>query len=222
MQHLEKLIIPNCKKIPNSKLCDVLRQNPSLLHVDISNKTSPKIDSDVLSSLAHSCRHLRVLKLSDYRIEDPTHLLVLCGRDLAGSGADSSESQQSHTRIGNETSTRERGEQVVPQLFDQPARLFGPSTHGQPSSGSVVCLPGEDDSPPKSKHHPLNCNTGRQAGLLGYPPPHCLTHYNQFEAPGAPDRPAASSVAPLAGDLNQQSRSLEAMTGSWSLRELVI
>lgn len=221
VQHLEKLIIPNCKKIPNEKLCEVLRRNPSLLHVDISNKTDPKIDSDVLTSLAHSCRHLQVLKLSDYRIEDPTHLLVLCGRSLARSGADSPESQQSHAAsvLGNETSAREQGEQVVPQLFESP------SPPGQPSSSSTVPAADRED-PPRSKLRPLNCNS-LQAGLSGGTQPHhCLTHRNQFGAPGASNRPAIANTAAeaeaAAGDQSRWSSSLEAMTGRLSLTELVI
>ena len=86
-QRLEQLIVPNCKKIPNKALCDVLRQNPSLLELDISNKVSPKVDATVVQSLAHSCRFLRVLKLSDFRIEDPKCLLVLCGRVIRPASA---------------------------------------------------------------------------------------------------------------------------------------
>lgn len=33
-----------------------------------------------MTTIVHSCRCLRVLKLSDYRLEDPKTLLVLCGR----------------------------------------------------------------------------------------------------------------------------------------------
>ena len=80
IQLLEQLIIPNCKKIPNRTLCDVLQQNPSLLNLDISNKVSPKVDASIVHTLAHSCRYLCVLKLSDFRVEDPKCLLVLCGK----------------------------------------------------------------------------------------------------------------------------------------------
>lgn len=80
IQLLEKLIIPNCKKIPNKTLCDVLQQNPSLLFLDISNKMNPRVDVSVVNTLAHHCRFLRVLKLSDFRVEDPKCLLVLCGK----------------------------------------------------------------------------------------------------------------------------------------------
>ena len=79
-QLLERLIIPNCKKIPNKSLCDVLKQNPSLLELDISNKVSPKVDVSVVDTLVRSCRYLTVLKLSDYRVEDPKTLLLLCGK----------------------------------------------------------------------------------------------------------------------------------------------
>ena len=79
-QHLERLIIPHCKKVPNGILCDVLRQNSSLLHLDISNKQSPKVDAEVIRTIARSCHNLRVLKLSDYRLEDPHCLLYLCGK----------------------------------------------------------------------------------------------------------------------------------------------
>ena len=34
----------------------------------------------VVHTVSHSCRFLRVLKLSDYRLEDPKCLLVLCGK----------------------------------------------------------------------------------------------------------------------------------------------
>ena len=67
-------------KIPNKALCDILQQNPSLLHLDISYKLNPKVDVSVVRTLAHSCRYLSVLKLSDFRVEDPRCLLVLCGR----------------------------------------------------------------------------------------------------------------------------------------------
>ena len=83
VQRLERLIIPNCKKVPNKTLCEVLLQNPSLLRLDISNKLSPKVDASVVDTIAHSCRHLRVLKLSDYRVDDPKSLLVLCGKVVA-------------------------------------------------------------------------------------------------------------------------------------------
>lgn len=79
-QHLERLIIPNSKRIPNKTLCDVLRQNPDLLRLDISNKLNPKVNASIVETLAQSCRSLTVLKLSDYRVEDPRSLLVLCGR----------------------------------------------------------------------------------------------------------------------------------------------
>lgn len=79
-QLLERLIIPNCKKIPNKSLCAVLEQNPSLLELDISNKVSPKVDVTVVDTLVRSCRYLTVLKLSDYRVEDPKTLLLLCGK----------------------------------------------------------------------------------------------------------------------------------------------
>jgi len=83
-QHLERLIIPNSKRIPNKTLCDVLRQNPDLLRLDISNKLNPKVNASIVETLAQSCRSLTVLKLSDYRVEDPRSLLVLCGRVASG------------------------------------------------------------------------------------------------------------------------------------------
>ena len=58
----------------------MLQQNPSLLYLDISNKVSPKVDVSVVHTLAHSCQFLRVLKLSDFRVEDPQCLLALCGK----------------------------------------------------------------------------------------------------------------------------------------------
>lgn len=73
-------MIPNCNKIPNSSLCKLLTLNPSLLSLDISNKLSPSIDQQVMRTLVHSCRYLTMLKLSDYRLDDPNNLLVLCGR----------------------------------------------------------------------------------------------------------------------------------------------
>lgn len=80
MQHLEKLLVPNCKNIPNDFLCKLLTLNPSLLDLDISNKMNPFIDQAVVTTIVKSCRYLTVLKLSDYRLEDPENLLVLCGR----------------------------------------------------------------------------------------------------------------------------------------------
>lgn len=85
MQHLEKLLIPTCKRVPNRALCDVLRQNPDLLWLDISNKLNPKVDAGVVETIAWSCQYLRVLKLSDYHMEDPRSLLVICGRVAVGS-----------------------------------------------------------------------------------------------------------------------------------------
>lgn len=41
----------------------------------------------MVETLARSCRHLTILKLSDYRVADPTTLLVLCGKRVAGSPA---------------------------------------------------------------------------------------------------------------------------------------
>ncbi len=82
LQRLEKLIIPHCKRVPNKTLTELLGQNPSLLHLDISNKEKPKVDAGIVSTIAQSCRNLTVLKLSDYRVEDPKVLLVLCGRRL--------------------------------------------------------------------------------------------------------------------------------------------
>ncbi len=81
-QHLERLIIPHCQHISNKTLAEVLRQNPSLLHLDISNKEKPKVDASIVDTIARSCRNLTVLKLSDYRVEDPKVLLVLCGKKL--------------------------------------------------------------------------------------------------------------------------------------------
>ena len=78
---MEELLIPNCNKIPNDTLCKLLvKTSPSLMCLDISNKLSPTIDREVMRTLVHSCRYLTVLKLSDYRTEDPKTLLVLCGR----------------------------------------------------------------------------------------------------------------------------------------------
>lgn len=58
----------------------MLEQNPSLLELDISNKVNPKVDVSIINTLVRSCRHLTVLKLSDYRVEDPNTLLFLCGK----------------------------------------------------------------------------------------------------------------------------------------------
>lgn len=102
-QHLEKLLIPNCKKIPNSSLCKLLTSNPSLLSLDISNKLSPSIDQEVMKTLVHSCRCLTVLKLSDYRPEDPLSLLVLCGRVAATNSRPNSNS------VHDEDISAERG-----------------------------------------------------------------------------------------------------------------
>ena len=73
-------MVPNCKNIPNDFLCKLLTLNPSLLDLDISNKMNPFIDQAVVQTIVKSCRYLTVLKLSDYRLEDPENLLVLCGR----------------------------------------------------------------------------------------------------------------------------------------------
>ena len=73
-------MVPNAKNVPNDLLCNLLTQNPSLLTVDISNKINPTIDQTVIRVLIKSCRYLTVLKLSDYQLEDPNDLLVLCGR----------------------------------------------------------------------------------------------------------------------------------------------
>ncbi len=61
---------------------NLLLNNPSLLELDISNKLSPKVDLSIVETLAHSCRCLTVLKLSDYRANDPKTLLVLCGKKV--------------------------------------------------------------------------------------------------------------------------------------------
>ena len=53
------------------------------MQLDISNKISPKVDVSVLDTIARSCRYLTVLKLSDYRVNDPRTLLVLCGKRVA-------------------------------------------------------------------------------------------------------------------------------------------
>ena len=75
-------MIPQCRGVSNDLICKLLCSNPSLLNVDISNKQDPFIDQAVVSSIAHSCRYLTVLKLSDYYLEDPSDLLVLCGKAL--------------------------------------------------------------------------------------------------------------------------------------------
>lgn len=63
-------------------LCKLLASNPSLLDLDISNKQDPFIDWSVLRTIAQSSRCLTVLKLSDYRLEDPNDLLILCGKTV--------------------------------------------------------------------------------------------------------------------------------------------
>ena len=105
MQHLEKLLIPTCKRIPNRALCDVLRQNADLLWLDISNKLNPKVDARVVETIAWSCQYLRVLKLSDYHMEDPRSLLVICGRIAVGSN------NSLERRKGYETSIEDHSSQ---------------------------------------------------------------------------------------------------------------
>ena len=63
-------------------LCDVLQKNPSLLHIDLSYKASPRVDGGVVQTIAQFCRHLRVLKLADCQLKNPDDLLALCGRKV--------------------------------------------------------------------------------------------------------------------------------------------
>ena len=40
-----------------------------------------------MKTIVYSCRYLTVLKLSDYRVDDPHNLLILCGRRVAASNS---------------------------------------------------------------------------------------------------------------------------------------
>lgn len=79
------MFIPNCKKVSNESLCEILKSNPCLLALDITNKLTPCIDREVMKTIVYSCRFLTVLKLSDYRLDDPENLLVLCGKSVVRS-----------------------------------------------------------------------------------------------------------------------------------------
>ena len=145
-QLLERLIIPNCKKIPNKTLCTVLTNNPSLLEIDISNKVNPKVDLPVVNTIAHSCRYLRVLKLSDYRVEDPKILLVLCGKAIASSHVVQNSSQNgtetwSLSECVGDTPTRGNAMQVSGRTPPQIATTF-PSTNN--SSATTLTLEPQD------------------------------------------------------------------------------
>ena len=67
--------------------------------MDISNKLSPKVDASVVDTLARSCRHLTVLKLSDHRLEDPKSLLVLCGRVVVSPPANNADLAEREDRV---------------------------------------------------------------------------------------------------------------------------
>lgn len=100
------MVIPNCKKISNEQLCGLLTQNPSLLTLDILNKLTPTINLTVLNTVVRSCRYLTVLKLSDYRVEDPKTLLLLCGR-VVSTPPDNSQGVQAHQDSAAMDSSRE-------------------------------------------------------------------------------------------------------------------
>ena len=125
LQCLEQLIIPLCKKIPNKALCDVLQQNLSLLYLDISNKDKPKVDASIIRTLAYSCRYLSILKLSDFRVEDPKCLLVLCGKVVLPNSV-ASKAAQTVTHVAETSSgSHSNPEEEAVVERDQPVAMEG-------------------------------------------------------------------------------------------------